>query len=114
VEEYRAPVLVRLVRLPGLTLLRFDEASVLALEEEPARHAVAAADVDIVETVAVHVADGERGTMPREHVWKERLDRVVDRRRLFPRVSDAGRRAGCLEWPVRRRRVSDSAAVRGG
>src|SRR6267154_1453314 len=58
VEEQGAPVFVVAVRRPGLTLFRFDEAAVLALQEQHARDTRRPADEHIVQAVADVNGDG--------------------------------------------------------
>ena len=61
----------------------------LLLQEELARRAGAAADEDVVESVAVDVGNGERRPLARRHVGEERLDAVVPELRSLVDVRQA-------------------------
>ena len=64
VEEQGTPVVVVLVGHPGLTLNRLDEAAVSSLNEQFARDALASADEDVIQPIAVHVRHGEGRPLP--------------------------------------------------
>ena len=76
---------------------RFDEAAVLALNEQSTRKARTAANEDIVETVAVHIRHREGRPLPRQLVRQQRLYVVVERDEIGLLVRD---KIGGLEEQV--------------
>ena len=85
IEEQRPPIRELLVGRPGLTVCGFDEAAVLPLNEQLARDTCRAANEDVVQAVAVHVAHGNGRALAGRLVWQERLDTVIgDGARLVP------------------------------
>src|SRR5689334_22816166 len=73
IEEHRPPVIVRLVGSPRLSLAGLDEATVAALNEKLAGDTGIPSDVDVIETIAIDIADGECWTMRGDHVREKWL-----------------------------------------
>src|SRR5207248_8495294 len=73
-----SPTPVRVASSPGLSVGGFDEAAGLSLKEHLTRHTGAPADEDIIQTVAVHVSNGQRRALAGQHVGQEGLDGVID------------------------------------
>ena len=82
IEEHRIDVLGEAVRPEG-ALLAGSERPVTLLQVEPPGLPFGAADVDVVQPVAVDVADGQGGPFPRQQMWYERLAVVVVERVLL-------------------------------
>src|SRR5207248_3508576 len=77
IEEQRPPILELLVGRPGLTVCGFDEAAVLPLNEQLARDTCRAANEDIIQAVAVHVAHGYGRPLAGRLVRQEGLHAVI-------------------------------------
>src|SRR5256714_6116932 len=81
VEEDRVDVFGETVRRDRRLLAR-PERAVTILNEEPSRLPFGAAGIEVIESIAVHVAHSQRWALSGEQMWDERLPLVVVERVL--------------------------------
>src|SRR2546423_71697 len=81
VEEDRVDVFGETVRRDGRLLAR-PERAVTILKEESSRLPFGAAGIEVIESIAVHVAHSQRWALSGEQMWDERLPLVVVERVL--------------------------------
>ena len=81
VEEDRVDVFGETVRRDRRLLAR-PERAVTILNEEPSRLPFGAAGIEVIESIAVHVAHSQRWALSGEQMWDERLLLVVVERVL--------------------------------
>ena len=114
VEEECAPVLIGLVGFPRLALRRFDEPAVALLEKELARNTGCTTDEHIVESIAIHVGNGQGRALAGQQVRQEGLHGVIlrcDRTVLVLQARSGGH--GLKVVRSRRGRRSTRSLLRG-